>query len=331
MKKNVLGRLMVLCITIAGINLLADPLHEREKQYQQGKYFVYAQGTSNGILIDQAWLEQHSEMVKSMVGDLGGRPKEITVPFSIENIKLAFDLLNNKVDLIKPSREQFNGAIAVEQFLLVPQEVINKTVMQRIEMLKKDATLDDLVEAFNKMSDSEERKMIFKKIIEVVNNIIFVILTQSDMDAHGTSLGALSSMTNLFGESKAEDYPFREYKGRMVPVTSTINSLRIPDYTVLSKIMKSDEDSLQQYKILRYKVVGVLGVSTYRNLGMSDEALSVFTPEHFKKDRLVDFVNALFNKVNEFDAIYKKHYDALSLHQKALRGFRKFNAFEIGR
>src|SRR6266403_2072203 len=47
---------------------------EREKQYQPGKYFIYEQGTSNGILVDVAMVKENCKSIKLMVEDLGTEP-----------------------------------------------------------------------------------------------------------------------------------------------------------------------------------------------------------------------------------------------------------------
>src|SRR5579862_2395125 len=204
---------------------------EREKQYQSGKYFVYEKGTSKGILVDQAWLEKNSEMVKGLVESSGSRPQEIDLPFPIDDIKLVFLVMSKKVNLEKLSVEQLNNVIKIEKYLLAPQDVISKAVAYQYDKISQDASLEELVEDFNRMPDLHEK--IFMRIVDIANQIVRQFSAQYDKMSRG----------------KYTDY-FKDCKGKMISIIPESNSLLIPDYTVLNNIKVEDENALQQDKKL---------------------------------------------------------------------------------
>jgi WD40 repeat protein len=105
---------------------------EREGQYQSGKYFIYEQGTANGILVDAQMAKLNCKTIKAMVEDLGMEPNEIPLPSSADIIKLGFGLLDNTVDISEPSFAQLVDVANLFNFLDVSSDTF-KTVLAEIK------------------------------------------------------------------------------------------------------------------------------------------------------------------------------------------------------
>jgi hypothetical protein len=182
-----LGVVGLLAVIFVG-NLCADPQQERAKQYQPGKYFVYEQGTSEGVLVDQALLDTNSEMIKGRIR-FQGRPQEIPLPFSLDDIKLTFNVLNKKINAEKLSFDQLSSVIKGYDYLGV--DVFNDNLINAIvarvndigdKIMKNVLDLDvgntvmivtDVIPdytVFGMISDSNVVKKIVDKVLLTPNN-----------------------------------------------------------------------------------------------------------------------------------------------------------------
>jgi WD40 repeat protein len=110
---------------------------ERESNYQPGKYFIYEQGTANGILVDAAMAKLNCEYIRNMVGDLGGEPNEIPLPCAADIIKLGFGLLDKTIDINSLSFEQLVDVTNLFNFLDVPADKLNAVLVGIKETIDK--------------------------------------------------------------------------------------------------------------------------------------------------------------------------------------------------
>src|SRR6266404_8811423 len=90
---------------------------ERESKYQPGKYFIYEQGTSNGILVDVAMVKENCKSIKLMVEDLETEPNEIPLDVPVGVIKLVFGILDNSVDVKNLSATELVDVANIFNFL----------------------------------------------------------------------------------------------------------------------------------------------------------------------------------------------------------------------
>ena len=108
---------------------------ERAAQYQPGKYFIYQEGTSNGILVDQALAKKFSS-IKAMVEDMSSEPDEIPVKEPIDTIKLAFGIVANTIDVHYLSLEDLVSVANVFNYLDAPHDIFT-IVVENIKMAIK--------------------------------------------------------------------------------------------------------------------------------------------------------------------------------------------------
>jgi len=70
---------------------------QRRKQ-EEGKYFIYERDTCDGVWVNAEETKKLSPVIANMTQDCEGGGKYIPVPFSVNTIKLGFDILNNKAN-----------------------------------------------------------------------------------------------------------------------------------------------------------------------------------------------------------------------------------------
>ena len=80
------------------------------------KSCIYEKGTSNGVWIDKK-IAQENSMLIDMLSRRDSELSEIGLPFSIDSIKLALDVLSNKTDVNSLSSEQLLSVIGVFDYL----------------------------------------------------------------------------------------------------------------------------------------------------------------------------------------------------------------------
>ncbi len=217
---------------------------EREKQFQTGKYFVYEQGTSKGILVDQKLLDENSDMVKSMVEDFGGKLQEISFPFPIDDIKLFFLAMNKKVNLEKLSLQQLSNLMKVEEYLLLPLKdtATYKSIAVYYSKALNNASLEQLVSLYNSYNiegsfvDNDEQKKIFEKIVDIINNIDKVI----DLKNFAYRLGFIYDSKHVAQCSEKIRKLFINYSGKMIPILPGSKDM-IPDYNVLNNLVRQSK------------------------------------------------------------------------------------------
>src|SRR5258706_1143135 len=111
---------------------LTQQLHqEREKQYQEGKIFIYENDTSKGILVDKDFLKQNCKSIAFLLEDLGEfarEQKEIPLSYPFETIQLAFGILHNNIDINTLSLEQLLNATDLLNFLDVPPIILKNVI-----------------------------------------------------------------------------------------------------------------------------------------------------------------------------------------------------------
>jgi hypothetical protein len=142
---------------------------EREKQYQSDKYFVFEKDTSKGILVDQNFLDNNSEMVKNMIQDVGSKPKEIVLPFPIEIIKIAFTSSNPRRLTLNQLVDVFN---CFDYLLMNNNSDLINEIVARINyigyQIMDEKNIPDYT-VFGKIQDPSVVKIILDKVFSIQN------------------------------------------------------------------------------------------------------------------------------------------------------------------
>ena len=131
LKKRLLFRSVILCVMVLMVNIFSMRMTKMgnkafEKSIEaikQQQYFIYALDTAQGIWVDKKIIEQNSPVIKML--SQRGKSNKIGLPFSIEPIKLAIDVLRNKDRLNELSLAELIDVANVFDFLRVPSEKFN--------------------------------------------------------------------------------------------------------------------------------------------------------------------------------------------------------------
>ncbi|HLJ31866.1 MAG TPA: hypothetical protein VKU36_05480, partial [Candidatus Babeliales bacterium] len=85
---------------------------------EQPQYFIHTIDTDQGIWVDKNVADQNSEMI-AMLSRHGGSNK-IALPFPVESIQEAFEVLSGKANITDLSLDQLIAVVPVFEMLLIP-------------------------------------------------------------------------------------------------------------------------------------------------------------------------------------------------------------------
>jgi len=115
---------------------------------EQPKYFIHTLDTDQGIWVDKSVAEKNSEMI-AMLSRHGGSD-EIALPFPVELIQEAFDILSDKTNVNDLSLDQLISVMPVFEMLLIPSSQKEAA----LALLQKKASLPIIKAALQRDGDT---------------------------------------------------------------------------------------------------------------------------------------------------------------------------------
>ena len=149
---------------------------QKTKSLKSGEYFVHAKGTSDGVVVKRDVLEQSPTLKGMLEGITWSQDSaSIPLPFSADDIKLVFQVMNKKVNAVKLSLDQLGAVISCYDYLLMDMnstDLIN-AVVARIndigdKIMKREVTPDYTV--FGHITDPNVVKIIIDKVLSTPKN-----------------------------------------------------------------------------------------------------------------------------------------------------------------
>jgi len=216
-----------------GDSNIEQAINQKVAALQPGEFFVYAQGTADGIVVTWDVL-QKSNMLKNMIEDSdAARTGQFAIPllFSIDKAKAIFEIIENNVDLNSLSLDKLGQLITTADYLDMVS--ILQELKKEFDNKLKNVSLEQLVDAFNDNSDL--RKEIFYQIFEIIKSICWTAICQASSDAQNKR--ANFTKVHLWKGGETIDFQsFDDYEGKMMPIRRGSKVLYIPDYKILGKL-----------------------------------------------------------------------------------------------
>lgn len=115
--------------------------YHQSQQSPKKNYFIYEQGTNNGISVDRE-IANRCKAIQNMVGDMDGEIAEIPLNVSLDIIKLVFGVLRNKINVNKLSLEHLVNIANAFNFLDVSKDSMDLVLAAiKIDIDKNSETI----------------------------------------------------------------------------------------------------------------------------------------------------------------------------------------------
>ncbi len=159
----------------------------QENLCPNNKYFIYETNTKNGICINKE-IAKTCKYIKNMIDDLGGdEPTEISIPCSIDTIKLAFHVLNKKIkiNINKLSLDQVINIANLFNFLEVPTDELSIVLIKISERIKKNS--NTLYNTLKELHPDLQRSLMTQPAIDYLKDCIvrqYTNITRESLSNH---------------------------------------------------------------------------------------------------------------------------------------------------
>ena len=165
---------------------------QQKKQYmgitEQGKiaaanllkkidaYFIYALDTNDGIWIKKKTAEANSDYIKKQAQY--NKSNQIGLPFSIDQIRVAFDVLRNKVNVHNLSLKELTNAAIVFDFLGVSPDQMNIVLTDVKKDIEKDINESNINEVLKELPSHLQKILIMDSTTNYLKDFIIKTYTQ---------------------------------------------------------------------------------------------------------------------------------------------------------
>jgi WD40 repeat protein len=140
---------------------------------QKNQYFIHeTDNPKNGIWVDKQFVKDNCKSIKGMLEDLGEELNTISLPTSVEIIKLGFDLLQDKKDVKDLSFEQLVDVANLFNFLDVPADKLKAVLVRIKDIIDSDPNNIVSNETLNKLNPDVQRVLLTEPTINCLKYCI---------------------------------------------------------------------------------------------------------------------------------------------------------------
>jgi len=294
-KNRQLLRLVAIFITIFAINILAmnvtkteketaafDVMKLQQEENHENQYFIYEQGTDEGIWVNKELIEDNSRVIKSMIEDVHDESNKIPLDFPLDTIKLAFNVLNKKIkDINKLSLKQIISVANLFNYLDVPSDKL----LTVLAMIKKNININEDYKPLKELHPDLQKLIMTQPAINYLKNFIikkYVNNRKKSLDSHPIEVNSIAF--NADGTKFVSGGSGREKTLILWDISNPENSIPqiidVPQGSILSVALSPDGtkiavgyDSMQNNLI----ICDISNPNNIINHTLADHPQAVFT------------------------------------------------------